>query len=106
MIFALKSTKARYLPNCQNFFPLLPGILIRQELCHPLGCNLCKLKYTVLINFFVIAGLKKSVATNAGNANTAKTEQICRYLRSPTLSGNGVPDEEPEQGSGRDFRLF
>jgi hypothetical protein len=59
-----------------------------------------------LKNFFRDCGLQKSASINAGNANTAKNEQICRYLNGRNAQRRWIPDEEPEQGSGCDFGLF
>jgi hypothetical protein len=48
-------------------------------------------------------GLKKLASINAGNVNTAKNEQFCRYLNGPNAQRRWVSNEEPEQGSGLVF---
>jgi hypothetical protein len=47
-----------------------------------------------LKDFFRHCGLQKSASIDAGNANTAKNEQICRYLNGPNAQWRWIPDEE------------
>ena len=54
---------------------------MRQELCHALERDLCDLKSPVLKSFFGYREPENHALINAGNANNAKNEQICRVQR-------------------------